>query len=136
MDGTPTLVLVNYRPEHTPAWSESTVYETIDLQPLNRDDTAQLLCDIIGCDPSLDGIDEPTHERTDGRTPGSPSKVPMRTLIHSGCLSLRAKIDEPQTLHNHFAPPSSGFQQRRTSSPATTATSIRWRRTSCSASTP
>src|SRR6476646_3118534 len=66
MGGTPTLVLVNYRPEHTPAWSESPVYETIDLQPLNRDDTAQLLCDIIGCDPSLDGIDEPIHERTGG----------------------------------------------------------------------
>jgi class 3 adenylate cyclase/tetratricopeptide (TPR) repeat protein len=66
MSGTPTLVLVNYRPEHTPAWSESPVYETIDLQPLDRDDTAQLLCDIIGCDPSLDGIDEPIHERTGG----------------------------------------------------------------------
>ncbi len=65
MGGTPTLVLVNYRPEHTPAWSEP-VYETIDLQPLDRDDTAQLLCDIIGCDPSLDGIDEPIHERTGG----------------------------------------------------------------------
>ena len=66
MGGTPTLVLVNYRPEHTPAWSESPVYETIDLQPLDRDDTARLLCDIIGCDPSLDGIDEPIHERTGG----------------------------------------------------------------------
>ena len=66
MGGTPTLVLVNYRPEHTPAWSESPVYETIDLRPLDRDDTAQLLCDIIGCDPSLDGIDEPIHERTGG----------------------------------------------------------------------
>ena len=66
MEGTPTLVLVNYRPEHTPAWNESPVYETIDLQPLDREDTAQLLCDIIGCDPSLDGIDEPIHERTGG----------------------------------------------------------------------
>jgi len=66
MGGTPTLVLVNYRPEHTPAWSGSPVYETIDLQPLDRDNTAQLLCDIIGCDPSLDGIDEPIHERTGG----------------------------------------------------------------------
>ena len=66
MGDTPTLVLVNYRPEHTPAWSGSPIYETIDLQPLDRDATAQLLCDIIGCDPSLDGIDEPIHERTGG----------------------------------------------------------------------
>ena len=66
MGGTPTLVLVNYRPEHTPAWSDSPVFERVDLQPLDREDTAQLLCDIIGCDPSLDGIDEPIHERTGG----------------------------------------------------------------------
>ena len=43
----------------------------------------------------------------------------MRTPIHSGCLSLRAKIDEPQAPQNHFSPPSSGFQHFRTSSPAT-----------------
>lgn len=66
MGGTPTLVLVNYRPEHTPEWSESPVFETIDLQPLNREDTAQLLRDIAGEHPSLDGVDEPIHERTGG----------------------------------------------------------------------
>ena len=59
------------------------------------------------------------HERTDGRTSGSPSNVPMRTPIHSGCLSLRAKIEDPHMLQNHFSPPSSGFQHLRTSSPAT-----------------
>ena len=52
-------------------------------------------------------------------TPGSASNVPMQTPIHSGCLSLRAKIDEPHTSQNHFSPPSSGFQHLRTSSPAT-----------------
>jgi adenylate cyclase len=66
MDGTPTLVLVNYRPEHTPAWNDSPAFETIDLQPLDREDTAKLLRDIVGTDPSLDGIDEPIHERTGG----------------------------------------------------------------------
>ena len=66
MGGTPTLMLVNYRPEHVPAWSESPAYETIELQPLDRADTAQLLRDIAGTDPSLDGIDEPIHERTSG----------------------------------------------------------------------
>ena len=66
MDGTPTLVLVNYRPEHEPAWSDSPRYETIELQPLDRADTARLLRDLAGEDPSLDGIDEPIHERTGG----------------------------------------------------------------------
>lgn len=66
MEGTPTLVLVNYRPEHTPAWDGSAHCETIPLQPLDRTDTAQLLRDLAGEDPSLDGIDEPIHERTGG----------------------------------------------------------------------
>ena len=66
MEGTPTLVLVNYRPEHKPAWAESPRYEAIELQPLDRADTAKLLRDLAGEDPSLDGIDEPIHERTGG----------------------------------------------------------------------
>lgn len=66
MDGTPTLVLVNYRPEHTPAWAGAAHYETIELQPLDRTDTAKLLRVLAGEDPSLDGIDEPIHERTSG----------------------------------------------------------------------
>jgi adenylate cyclase len=66
MEGTPTLVLVNYRPEHTPSWAKAAHYETIELQPLDRSDTAKLLRDLAGDDPSLDGIDEPIHERTSG----------------------------------------------------------------------
>src|SRR5690242_4324089 len=66
MKGTPTLVLVNYRPEHVPAWNESPAYGTIALQPLDREDTAKLLRDLAGADPSLDGIDEPIHARTGG----------------------------------------------------------------------
>jgi class 3 adenylate cyclase/tetratricopeptide (TPR) repeat protein len=66
MEGTPTLVLVNYRPEHTPSWADASHYETVELQPLDRSDTAKLLCDLAGEDPSLDGIDEPIHERTSG----------------------------------------------------------------------
>src|SRR3954447_13598431 len=42
MSGTPTLVLVNYRPEYEPAWTGSQ-FETIALQPLDRADTAKLL---------------------------------------------------------------------------------------------
>jgi class 3 adenylate cyclase/tetratricopeptide (TPR) repeat protein len=66
MGGTPTLVLVNYRPEHTPPWAGSEAFETIELQPLSLADTAKLLRDLAGEDPSLDGIDEPIHARTGG----------------------------------------------------------------------
>jgi class 3 adenylate cyclase/tetratricopeptide (TPR) repeat protein len=84
MDGTPTLVLVNYRPEHEPAWAGSPGYETIALQPLDRADTAQLLRDLAGEDPSLDGIDEPIHERTSGN-PFFIEEI-VRELAESGYL--------------------------------------------------
>jgi len=64
--GTNTLAVVNFRPEYTPAWAASPAYRQISLQPLRRADTAELLRDLAGADPSLDGLDEPIHERTQG----------------------------------------------------------------------
>ncbi|HSS41944.1 MAG TPA: adenylate/guanylate cyclase domain-containing protein [Solirubrobacterales bacterium] len=84
MEGTPTLVLVNYRPEHEPAWAGSPRYQTIELQPLDRGDTVKLLRDLAGSDPSLDGIDEPIHERTGGN-PFFIEEI-VRELAESGYL--------------------------------------------------
>ena len=83
MAGTPTLVLVNYRPEYSPAWTDG-AYETIELQPLSRADTAKLLRDLAGSDPSLDGIDEPIHARTGGN-PFFIEEI-IRELAESGYL--------------------------------------------------
>lgn len=63
---TRTLALVNYRPEYSPPWSAASGFRPIPLQPLEREDTAELLGDLAGEDPSLDGLDEPIHERTQG----------------------------------------------------------------------
>jgi class 3 adenylate cyclase/tetratricopeptide (TPR) repeat protein len=84
MEGTPTLVLVNYRPEHCPAWEESPAFEAIELQPLDRGDTAKLLRDLAGEHPSLDGVDEPIHERTRGN-PFFIEEI-IRELAESGYL--------------------------------------------------
>jgi class 3 adenylate cyclase/tetratricopeptide (TPR) repeat protein len=64
--GTNTLALVNFRPEYSPPWAGSSAYTEIPLGPLTRDDTRELLRDLAGEDPSLDGLDEPIHERTQG----------------------------------------------------------------------
>ena len=64
--GTNTLVVVNFRPEYTPPWRSSTAYRGLSLGPLQREHTRELLLDLAGGDPSLDGIDEPIHERTQG----------------------------------------------------------------------
>ena len=64
--GTRTLVLANYRPEYSPPWQEDPCWQALELAPLRREDTRELLCDLAGEDPSLDGLDEPIHERTGG----------------------------------------------------------------------
>jgi len=64
--GTNTLAVVNYRPEYSPAWIGSPAYRSIPLAPLAREDTRELLGDLAGEDHSLDGLDEPIHERTQG----------------------------------------------------------------------
>jgi class 3 adenylate cyclase/tetratricopeptide (TPR) repeat protein len=64
--GTRTLVLANYRPEYTPSWQETAAWRAIELAPLRQEDTRELLRDLAGEDPSLDGLDEPIHERTGG----------------------------------------------------------------------
>jgi len=66
IEGTNTLAVVNFRPEYTPPWAGSAAYREITLEPLAREDTRELLSDLAGEDPSLDGLDEPIHERTRG----------------------------------------------------------------------
>jgi adenylate cyclase len=66
IEGTNTLALVNFRPEYTPPWGRTASYREISLGPLVRENTRELLHDIAGQDPSLDGLDEPVHERTQG----------------------------------------------------------------------
>jgi class 3 adenylate cyclase/tetratricopeptide (TPR) repeat protein len=64
--GTRTLVLGNYRPEYTPPWHDDACWQALELAPLRQEDTRELLRDLAGEDPSLDGLDEPIHERTGG----------------------------------------------------------------------
>jgi adenylate cyclase len=64
--GTNTLAVVNFRPEYEPPWRDESAYRALSLGPLAREDTRDLLRDLAGSDPSLDGIDEPIHERTQG----------------------------------------------------------------------
>jgi adenylate cyclase len=66
IEGTNTLAVLNYRPEYEPGWADSPRFQGIALAPLERADTAELLRDLAGEDPSLDGLDEPIHERTQG----------------------------------------------------------------------
>jgi adenylate cyclase len=66
IEETNTLAVMNFRPEYSPPWRDSEAYAEISLEPLAREDTRKLLRDLAGADPSLDGLDETIHERTQG----------------------------------------------------------------------
>lgn len=66
IEGTNTLAVVNFRPEYTPGWAGQGSYRELPLEPLTSVDTRELLRDLAGEDPSLDGLDEPIHARTQG----------------------------------------------------------------------
>ncbi|HET9154555.1 MAG TPA: adenylate/guanylate cyclase domain-containing protein [Solirubrobacterales bacterium] len=84
VEGTKTMVLVNYRPDYQPAWKPIGQYRRIELTPLQAQDTAALLRDLAGSDPSLDGLSELIHERTAGN-PFFIEEI-VRELVESGHL--------------------------------------------------
>jgi class 3 adenylate cyclase/tetratricopeptide (TPR) repeat protein len=66
VEDTRTLVVVNFRPEYRRDWDRPPSYREISLEPLGPGDTRELLRDLAGEDPSLDGLDGLIHERTAG----------------------------------------------------------------------
>ncbi|HEX6752160.1 MAG TPA: adenylate/guanylate cyclase domain-containing protein [Solirubrobacterales bacterium] len=66
VDGTKTLALVNFRPEYEPGWTRPENYRQISLEPLGAADTEEMLRDLAGEDPSLEGLAELVHERSAG----------------------------------------------------------------------
>ncbi len=82
--GSKTLVLVNFRPEYAPPWTGAPGYVELAPRPLTGADTAVLLRDVAGGDPSLDGLDETVHERTRGN-PFFIEEI-VRELAESGYL--------------------------------------------------
>jgi adenylate cyclase len=84
VEGTHHLLLVNFRPEYRPEWADSPVYRRLPLVPLGPESTKELLADLTGDDPSLDGLPELVHERTGGN-PFFIEEV-VRELVEAGYL--------------------------------------------------
>jgi class 3 adenylate cyclase/tetratricopeptide (TPR) repeat protein len=85
IEGTQTLALVNFRPEYEPGWDGPTNYHEIALEPLGVTDTRDLIRDLCGEDPSLDGLAEHLHERTAGN-PFFIEEI-VRELVEAGHLA-------------------------------------------------
>jgi adenylate cyclase len=64
--GTRNLVVVTFRPEYAAAWMRRSWYRQLPLSPLPPDVVAGLLGELLGPDPSLDGLAELIASRTGG----------------------------------------------------------------------
>ena len=66
LPGTRTLLLVNFRPEYHAGWMQKSYYQQLPLSPLGEQAIEELLQDLLGPDPSLDGLSQLIAERTGG----------------------------------------------------------------------
>jgi hypothetical protein len=63
---TPSLVLVTYRPEYEGALTRAHGAQAIALAPLSDAETAALITELLGPDPSVDGLGQTIVDRTAG----------------------------------------------------------------------
>lgn len=78
------LIVANFRPEYRAAWMGGTHYRQLPLSPLNDASLSALIRELLGDDPSLDGLTELVAERTEGN-PFYAEEV-VRELAESGTL--------------------------------------------------
>jgi len=64
--GTRSLLLVNFRPEYHAEWMQQSYYQQLPLLPLGEQAVTELLNELLGADPSLNGLPERIRERTAG----------------------------------------------------------------------
>ena len=64
--GTRSLTILNFRPDYHAAWMSKSYYRQIALAPLGPEAIEELLADLLGSDPSLDGVAELIRRRTGG----------------------------------------------------------------------
>jgi class 3 adenylate cyclase/tetratricopeptide (TPR) repeat protein len=84
LPGTKTLLVVNFRPEYSADWMKKSYYQRLPLLPLSDEAIAAMVRDLIGDDPSVDGLGELISERTGGN-PFFIEEV-VRSLIDRGSL--------------------------------------------------
>ena len=94
--GSRILLLVNFRPEYHAGWMQKSYYHQIPLLPLRADEVRQLLDDLLGEDPSVEGL----PERIRDRTAGNPFFIEelIRSLAESG--SLEGPKGEHRLVHS------------------------------------
>jgi class 3 adenylate cyclase len=84
LQGTRSMVLVDFRPEYQANWMSRSYYRQIALSPLGAEASEQMLADLLGDDPSLDGLAELIGERSEGN-PFFVEEI-VQSLVEAGSL--------------------------------------------------
>jgi tetratricopeptide (TPR) repeat protein len=84
VQGTRGLTVLNFRPEYHARWMSRSYYRQVGLAPLGADALDQLLAELLGRDPALDGLRSLISERTRGN-PFFIEEL-IRSLIEAGGL--------------------------------------------------
>jgi hypothetical protein len=121
--GNRALMLVNFRPEYHSAWMQKSYYHQLPLLPLGPQAIAELLHDLLGADPSVQGLGDRIRERTGGN-PFFIEEV-VQALAEDGSLvgakgayrlaRLAAELRLPPTVQAVLAPASIGSRSGRSS---------------------
>jgi class 3 adenylate cyclase/tetratricopeptide (TPR) repeat protein len=82
--GSHGLLIVNFRPEYHATWTAKSYYRQIPLAPLGPEAVGEMLEDLLGNDPSIDGLAKSIYTRTAGN-PFFTEEVVL-SLIESGAL--------------------------------------------------
>jgi predicted ATPase/class 3 adenylate cyclase len=85
LQGTRGLTLVTFRPDYHAAWMARSYYRQLALAPLGADAVEELLRDLLGSDPSLEGVLALVRDRTQGN-PFFVEEL-VRSLIDVGTLA-------------------------------------------------
>ena len=108
---TPSLVLVSYRPEYEGALARVQGAQTIALAPLSDSETAALITELLGADPSVCALGQTIADRAGGN-PFFAEEI-VRELAERGVLrgergayistAEAAEVNVPATLHATIA---------------------------------
>jgi adenylate cyclase len=79
------LIVANFRPEYRADWMGGSHYRQLPLMPLTDESLSGLVRELLGEDPSLDGLAELVADRTEGN-PFYAEEV-VRELVENGTLS-------------------------------------------------
>jgi len=98
------LLLVNYRPEYSHAWSNKTYYSQLRLDALGRENAAEMLSALLGEDGDLTPLKRLIIERTEGN-PFFVEEM-VQTLFDEGALCLLYTSPSPRDLSTSRMPSS------------------------------